>query len=163
MRLIQWLSAFMLLCALALMATAPAHAFGLSGFGGKLGYLRAEDLGGTATFGGHLEFERSGSRFHLQPSVMYWKEDGISDLSVNGDVYYHFASEGQVTPYLGAGLGANIFDNEFTDQSDTELGANLFGGMRMPALGNHYFFMEARLTASEIGQFSVLGGMTFRQ
>jgi opacity protein-like surface antigen len=161
MRLTIVLSLFACMCIGAMFTTpSPAHAFGMTGFGGKLGYMTPEDLDGTMTVGAHLEFEQHGSRLHLIPSLMYWNTNNLRDVSANADLYYHFVREGLVTPYVGAGLGINFFSNAVSDQSDTKLGANLFGGVRLPAPGLLYF-LEGRYTASEISQFSVLGGITF--
>ena len=90
---------------------------------------------------------------------MYWKVNGVSDVNPNVDLYYHFVPEGLITPYLGGGLGLNMYDRE-RRSSNTEVGLNLFGGLRMPGPYSHYF-VEGRYTASDISQFSVLGGVTF--
>lgn len=149
------------ICTAGLLATPlPAGAFDLTGFGGKLGYLAPESHDGTLAVGAHVEFEKPGSRVHLLPNLMYWKAGDLSDLSANADLYYHFVSEGQVTPYVGAGLGVNFFSDDRSNQSDTKLGLNLIGGFRIPAPAVHYF-LEGRYTASDISQFALLGGITF--
>lgn len=138
----------------------PANAFGMTGFGGKLGYVSPEDVDGTFTIGAHLELEQPGTRFHLVPGLMYWKSNNITDLAANADLYYHFSPEGVMTPYVGAGLGLNFFSNDSSNDTSTKLGANLFGGIRIPASNMHYF-LEGRYTASELSQFALLGGITF--
>jgi len=138
----------------------PASAFGLTGFGGKLGYMTPESHDGTLAVGAHLEFEQYGARVHLLPNVMYWKAGDLRDLSANADLYYHFVREGQVTPYVGAGLGINAFHDDGSDQSDTKLGLDLIGGFRFPAPAVHYF-VEGRYTASNFSQFALLAGITF--
>ena len=159
---ITLLSSFLAcMCVVGILATPPpASAFGLTGFGGKLGYLTPENRDGTLAVGAHLEFEQQGSYLHLLPNVMYWQVGDLSDLSGNADLYYHFASEGQVTPYVGAGLGINSFRDDRSNQSEAKLGLNVIGGLRFPAPAAHYF-VEGRYTASDISQFSVLGGITF--
>ena len=142
-----------------LLPSAAARAFTLSGFGGKLGYSTPENLDGTAMIGAHMELEQSGTRLHLIPNLMCWKVNGVSDVNPNVDLYYHFVPEGLITPYLGGGLGLNMYDRE-RRSSNTEVGLNLFGGLRMPGPYSHYF-VEGRYTASDISQFSVLGGVTF--
>ena len=159
-------NAFLLLflacvCLAGILATPPpASAFDLTGFGGKLGYMSPEHRDAALAVGAHMEFEQIGSRVHLLPNVMYWKAGDLSDLSANADLYYHFISEGQVTPYVGAGLGVNFFSDDRSNQSDTKLGLNLIGGFRIPAPAVHYF-LEGRYTASNISQFGLLGGITF--
>lgn len=147
------------LCA-ALGVPAASYGFGLSGAGGKLGYTSPEDLDGTAMVGGHMEFEASGTRLHLMPNVMYWKADQVSDFNPNLDVYYHFREEGKTTPYLGGGLGVNVRNSEVTDDSSTDVGANVIGGVRIPGRSNHYF-VEGRYTASDVPAVAVMGGVTF--
>ncbi len=144
----------------ALLALAPAaHAFGLSGVGFKLGAVKPEDLDQAWTAGGHLEFEQPGSQWHLLPGVMMWSEDGVTDVNPNFDVYYHFSPEGTITPYLGTGLGIHAMSFR-GGGSDTQLGMNLFGGVRIPMTASH-LFIEGRYTASETSQFGILGGATF--
>lgn len=161
MRTKSWWSLIGGLCMAAVLAAPiPAHAFGFSGWGGKLGYVSPESLDGTLTVGAHMEFAQAGTQWHVQPSVMYWNTAGVSDFSVNGDLYYHFAAENLVTPYVGAGLGMQWVDRDGSRGADTELGANLFGGVKFPSPAANYF-LEGRYTASDISQFSLLGGITF--
>lgn len=150
------------LCLAAVLASPiPAHAFGFSGWGGKLGYMNPESLDGTLAVGAHMEFAQVGAQLHVMPSVMYWNTNGISDISVNGDLYYHFSAENLVTPYVGAGLGLQWVDaDDAATGAETDLGANLFGGVRFPSPAANYF-VEGRYTASDISQFSILGGITF--
>lgn len=159
---VTFLSSFLAcMCLAGLLATPPrASAFGLKGFGGKLGYLAPESHDGTLAAGAHLEFEQSGSRVHLIPNVMYWKAGDLADLSANADLYYHFVAEGQITPYVGAGLGVNAFHDDRSSTSDTKLGLNLIGGFRFPVEAAQYF-LEGRYAASDITQFALLGGITF--
>ena len=150
-------------CTLALAAgPAGAGSFGLSGFGGKLGYAVPEDLDGTLHAGAHLEFESAGTRVHILPSLMFWKSEDVSDVNPNIDAYYHFNSEGLITPYVGGGVGMHFVNDDATDASDTNLGANLFAGLRIPGTYNHYF-VEGRYTASDVSSFSILGGVTFHR
>jgi len=139
---------------------AGAQTFGMSGFGGKIGYAAPENLDGTPEFGVHAEFERPGSRVHLMPSVMYWNTNDIRNINPNLDLYYHFEPQHAVSPYLGAGLGVNMLRNHVTEASDTNLGANFFGGVRLPAASSTGF-LEGRFTAADRSAFAVLAGMTF--
>ena len=149
--------AFVLIASCAIPATSQAYR--LSGGGGKLGYTNPENLDGTMTVGGQLEFENQ-SRLHLVPNVSYWKVDRVSDVNPNVDVYYHFSSQNRTSPYLGGGLGLNMRNSEITDRSSTALNANLIGGIRFPGGENHYF-LEGRFTASEMNQVALVGGITF--
>jgi len=150
--------------ALALIALLAAPrsvwAFDVEGVGGKLGYNNPEDLDGTASVAVHAEFEKSGSRVHVLPNMMYWNVNGVRDVNPNVDAYYHFRPEGRVSPYLGGGLGMNFIHNDRRDESSSDLGMNVMGGVRIPGASNHYF-VEGRYTASDVTQVSVLTGVTF--
>ena len=142
-------------------SSAQAQGWGFSGFGGKIGYASPEDLEGTLQLGAHVEFERSGSRFHIMPNLLYWNENDVSNVNPNVDVYYHFNSE-MITPYVGGGLGVHFVNDDRIDVSDTNLGLNLIGGFRIPTSYSHYF-IEGRYAASDISQFSLLGGITLHR
>jgi opacity protein-like surface antigen len=149
--------------ALALaQSSAHAQGWGMSGFGGQIGYTSPDDLEGTIQLGAHLEFEHSGSRFHLMPNLMYWSENDVSNINPNVDLYYHFNSEGMITPYVGGGLGVHFINDDRFDVSDTNLGLNVLAGLRFPTSYSHYF-LEGRYTASDISQFSLLGGITLHR
>lgn len=138
-----------------------AYGFDLTGGGGKVGVVSPEGgMDDAASFSGHLEFEQPRSRVHIVPGVAYWSEDGVRDVNPNLDVYYHFLPEGRVTPYVGAGMGLHAYDYDSGD-NDTDVGANLIGGLRVPAQSSH-FFMEGRYVASDISQFGIAGGVTIR-
>lgn len=146
--------------AAVLLAPTGAHAYGFSGAGGKLGYANPEHLDGTASVSVHAEFEQPESRLHLLPNLGYWNVDRVSDVNPNMDVYYHFVREGKVTPYVGGGVGLNIVHRDRVDDTSTDLGMNLMGGLRFPGRTNHVF-VEGRYTASDISQVSLLTGITF--
>ena len=137
-----------------------AGAYGYEGVGGKLGYSSNENLDGTAALSVHTEFAQEGSRLHMLPNVTYWRVDGMRDVSPNFDLYYHFAPEGQVTPYVGGGMGINFMRNERREVSDTNLGVNMLGGVRFPGT-SHSYFLEGRYTASDVSQAMVMAGVTF--
>lgn len=142
-----------------LTAPVPAHAFGFAGWGGKLGYTNPDDLDGTLTVGAHADFQQAGTRWHVQPSLMYWNTAGVSDFSLNGDLYYHLNAQGLMSPYVGAGLGMAWVDRDDRDV-ETDLGVNLFGGVNFPSSAANYF-VEGRYVASDVSQFAILGGITF--
>lgn len=146
--------------AAVLLAPSGARAYGFSGAGGKLGYANPEHLDGTAAVSVHAEFEKSDSRLHLLPNLGYWNVDRVSDVNPNMDVYYHFIREGKMTPYVGGGLGLNIVHRDRIDDTSTDLGMNLMGGLRFPGHANHVF-VEGRYTASDVSQVSLLTGITF--
>jgi hypothetical protein len=157
MRILSTLAAALVL---GLAVTSSSHAFGISGFGGKAGYVAPEDLDGTLTLGAHMELEKSGSRLHLLPSIMFWSTADLTNVNPNFDLYYHFSSEGVISPYIGTGLGLHVINGD--DDTETDFGANLFGGVRLPGPSSHWF-LEGRYMATDLPQFSILGGVTFHR
>jgi hypothetical protein len=149
-------------CGLALLALCPsaAGAFTYSGAGMRAGFLDAQDADVAPVISGHVEFEQSGTRWNFMPSISYWDGGRLSDLMGNFDTYYDLGDGSLVSPYLGAGVGLHHFDFEGPGESSTHLGANLFGGVRLPGPSNHYF-LEGRYTASRYSQIAILAGLTF--
>lgn len=153
------------LCAGILLAVVagPSGAFYLSGAGFRGGFTDPENLDGTVSMGGHLEFEQRGTHLHLQPNLSYWSSGNVKDVNPNFDLYYHFAPAGFASPYLGAGLGLHFLSvdpSRSVDASETNPGFNLFGGMLFAGRSAR-FFIEGRATLTELGSSSILGGVTF--
>ena len=148
--------------AVMLLTVSPAvsHAFVMAGGGGKIGFIDPEGGDGAPAFSAHLEFDQPGTSWHMIPSVMFWDSNGLTGLSGNFDMYYHFVPEGTATPYLGAGVGVNHFDFDGPGNGTNRLGLNLFGGLRFPT-GSSHLFLEGRYTSSRISQIGLLGGITF--
>ncbi|HKQ57430.1 MAG TPA: hypothetical protein VJY35_06145 [Candidatus Eisenbacteria bacterium] len=157
---IRILSHIALLATLLLVIPAASHAFGLTGWGGKVGIIDPEGGSTGPVFSAHLEYDQPGSAWHLLPSVTFWDSNRLSGLGANFDMYYHFVSEGSASPYLGGGVGVNHYSFDGANDGTTRLGANLFGGLRFPMNTGH-LFLEGRYTASRISQVGVLGGITF--
>jgi len=148
-----------ILCA-TYAAQASAQPARLSAVGVRLGYVAAENLDGAASIGAQLDFARGGSRWHLAPGLQFWSSDGASDVNPNVDAWYHFNPADMVTPYLGAGLGLHAYHFDRRG-SETDLGANLFGGLRFPGTRADYF-LETRYTIADRPQFGLQGGVSFR-
>jgi opacity protein-like surface antigen len=89
--------------------------------------------------------------------------DNVSDFAINANVFYHFQEQRRATPYLGFGVNLNFFtiDVPGDDESQTELGLNLLGGMLLPVSSGVTAFVEGRYVATELDQIMLLGGMTF--
>lgn len=152
--------------ALGLVLAAPqASAFGISGGGGRLGYLDPEGGDGGFAVGAHVEMESPGSSWHLQPNILYWNADELTGFNGNLDALYHFGTHPESTrPYLGGGIGFSMVDypdDNGDDSSQTDPAANLFGGVMFPT-GTNSLFVEGRYTFSEVNQASILFGITVR-
>jgi hypothetical protein len=146
------------ICLLALPSTSSA--FSLTGIGPRLGVTDPDGVDGTVAFGGGLDFQQSDTRFHLQPNVLYWSNEGLSDVNPNFDVMYHFQPAGHVSPYAGAGLGLHFYGSEGPGDPGTDLGANLFGGVLLPT-HTADFFVEGRAVVSDRDQLGIYTGANF--
>jgi hypothetical protein len=141
----------------------PSGAFGLSGVGFRGGFADPENLDGTLTIGGHMEFEERGTRLHIQPNLLYWNSGRVSDVNPNFDLYYHFGPSGDVSPYLGAGFGVHFVSIDLPQNAsadETDAGLNLFGGVQFPGRTAR-FFIEGRAGLTEWDTTSITGGVTF--
>lgn len=151
--------------AAGLISSAPsASAFGISGGGGRVGYLDPEGSDGGFALGAHVEMESPNSNWHLQPNILYWDADRYTGFNGNFDALYHFAPMTNTTPYLGGGVGFSMVDfsdGNGNDDSSTDLAGNLIGGVMFPA-GRNSLFVEGRYTLSEVNQASILFGITVR-
>jgi hypothetical protein len=143
---------------LALAIPTPASAFSLVGAGPRFGVTDPDGVDGALQVGAGLDFEQSGTRIHLVPSLLYWNESDISDINPNFDVMYHFNSAGRIGPYLGGGLGIHAYSQDGPGDPGTDVGANLFGGVLFPSRGAT-FFMEGRAVLADRDQIGLLGGV----
>ena len=152
--------------ALAFLAFAlvpsSATAFDLSAIGVRAGEMDPEGAGGAFTVGGHLEFEQSGTRLHLQPGVLFWSSGSLSDVNPNFDVMYHFQRAGTVSPYVGGGAGLHFYSLDLPgpNETNTDIGLNLLGGLLIPA-STLRLFVEGRYVATDRSQAMIAGGATF--
>jgi hypothetical protein len=150
-----------LLTGLLLAWPSTSHAgFALQGVGPRVGMIDPEGTEGTMTYGATLDFEKAGTKFHLVPNVMYWSEDDVSDVNPNFDVLYHFSPAGRIGPFAGAGLGMHFYDDELADESESDFGVNLFGGLMFPT-SLATFTVEGRAVMSDNDQFGIITGATF--
>ena len=94
------------------------------------------------------------NRLEFYPSFDYYFVDPGSAWGLNADLKYRLATDdAPYWFYLGAGL--NLTGVSVLDQDDTNLGANLLGGVET-LQGRIHPFGEARLTLSD-GSFFQLG------
>jgi len=148
---------------LAGWSAQPARAFGFSGVGFRAGFADPEHLDGTLLLGAHLEFEERGTHLHLQPNVLFWSSDDVSDVNPNFDVYYHFASAGSASPFLGAGFGIHFMSFDLPrgrDDDEANAGLNILGGVVFPGRSVD-FFVEGRAALTEWDTTSIAAGFTF--
>jgi hypothetical protein len=96
-------------------------------------------LGARGEFGGNLAL--------ILSFDYYFPDDEIAEVDFyefNGNLIYNFPTE-SIRPYLGAGAGLSrvSFDADFFDDSESEFGFNILGGLKFGAGGINPF-VEAR-------------------
>jgi hypothetical protein len=137
---------------------------GFRGWGPRLGVTVDPD---QFHFGGHLDLGYFAEHIRFQPNLEIGFGDNLTLVAINFEGNYRFASRWSVwTPYLGGGLGINIYDwndhhNGFGDGSSTDLGVNIVGGIEKGISSGDRFFMEAKLGLADSPDFKVTVGWTF--
>lgn len=169
-----------------------AQGLALKAIGGAIGYSSVSFNGGTSTesLGGfaiaaHANLGELAPQLELYPEIQYfstskdvsgftWK---LSDFAVNANVHYNIAMEGQVAPYVGAGLGYNAISSTVTlpsysffgvnyggevTSSASRIGINILAGANYKMNDKMMLFIEPRyVLASDFNHFLIKVGATF--
>lgn len=158
----------MVMTAAALMLAVPATAVGQVAFGPQLSFGGDTDLG----IGGRvLANVESMEHWDFIGTFDVWFPDdsGDNDVSAweaNGNLAYNFVVEDtSLNPYAGAGLSifhVSVDNNSLpgADFDDTDLGLNLFGGLKFPGQSITPF-VEVRAVLEAADQVVVTGGILF--
>ena len=135
---------------------------GLPGWGPRLGVTMDPD---QVHFGVHLDAGSFADRFRFQPNVELGLSDELTVLAFNGEFAYRFNSDwGEWSPYLGGGLGINLYDDNRPmrhDRSRADLGASVLGGIETGIGGGDRFFMETKLGLVDSPDLKFGVGWTF--
>jgi len=119
---------------LALFAS-PALAKGTVGFRTGLA-LDPDDF----VVGIHFRTDLFGENFYFVPSL----EVGFGDVTMiagNADLHYVFNTNSKLKPYVGGGITLNWFDGEGNNDSETDFGGSILGGIKLTPK----MFLEAKL------------------
>ena len=92
------------------------------------------------------------------PSIDIYTPDRGSLLGFNGDFKFRLPRDGSLDLYAGGGLG--ILSRSVEDNSNTDLGVNLFFGIES-RVGRVHPFGEARIKIADGSGFQLLGGLNF--
>lgn len=157
--------ALITLLALIIPATAnadPLTKTGWRGWGPRVGVTMDPD---QIHFGAHLDFGNFAEHIRFQPNIEVGIGDNLTIIALNFEAAYRFQSRWDVwTPYAGGGLGVNFvsFDSEgVEDDSDTEVGFSVLGGIEKGLKNGHRFFLEGKLGLADSPDFKVTAGWTF--
>ncbi|NOT10187.1 MAG: hypothetical protein HOP28_18490 [Gemmatimonadales bacterium] len=97
-------------------------------------------------------------RIEFYPSINLFLPDRGSSIGFSGDFKVLFPTRANTEFYTGAGL--NVHHVSFNGVSDTNLGANLIGGIET-RLGRVHPFVESRLVFNRETAFQGIIGLNF--
>lgn len=169
MRFIQ--TAALLAISLSLAATAahassssdPLSDIGFRGWGPRVGLTFSPD---QFHVGAHLDYGNFAKHVRFQPNVEVGFGDDLTLVTLNFEAAYRFRETWDVwSPYLGGGLGVNFasYGNDgLGDDTSTDLGVNVLGGIERGMSSGDRFFLEAKLgLVDESPDLKLTVGWTF--
>ncbi|HDS02006.1 MAG TPA: hypothetical protein ENO22_13165 [candidate division Zixibacteria bacterium] len=157
--------AVVMMYSIAVAQEASTASFGFRGWGPRIGVTIDPD---QFHFGGHADFGHFAKHIRLQPNLEIGFGDNLMLLAINFEGSYRFATNWDVwTPYIGAGPGINFynFDDEGlpdgADDSETEFGFNILGGIEKGISNGDRFFLELKLGFADSPDIKITAGWTF--
>ena len=155
---------------------------GLKGVGGSIGFVSISPASSTESFSGfaiaaHAYLGDIAKDLGLFPEIEYFSTSKdvsgvtlkVSDFAINANLHYNIAMEGQVKPYVGAGLGFNSMSYTFNlpflgtvSASDSRIGINLLAGANYKMNDEMSLFFEPRyVLSSDYNHLLIKVGATF--
>jgi len=148
--------------ALAQDDAGPNDDLGFRGWGPRVGLTVDPD---QVHVGLHLDYGVFGPRVRFQPNVEVGFGDDITLVAFNFEAAYRFRDRWDAwTPYLGGGIGLNWVNYDagpFQDESDTDFGMNVLGGIERGLSNGNRFFVEAKLGLVDSPDAKFTVGWTF--
>jgi hypothetical protein len=150
----RWLSSLSFLLGVVLFSATPA----LAQDGGVRGGISVDP--DQFYFGGHLETSPLVDRVHFRPNVEVGIGDDLTLIAANMEFVYKFTRNRGWNVYAGGGPALNIYmvDSPGDDDSETEAGFNVLGGIE--SAGGLFFEFKLGLIDSPELKFGV--GYTWR-
>lgn len=106
---------------------------------------------------------------YFLPNVEVGFGDHGTLIALNPELVYRFdkSSRSRWGFYIGGGLGINIYDRDDgprdnRDDTDTELGLNILGGMSKARRGGGDVFLELKLGVADSPEAKVTVGLGFK-
>jgi len=136
---------------------SPAHA-DVSG-GLRVGFTSSPD---QFIVGGQLELSPVAEHLYIVPSGEVGFGDHATTLAFNGDLQYRFlVHDSKVHPYAGGGLVV-YYVNVDGGGSDTNLGADILGGMFFNERSGNPMFLDVKLgLTDEVPDWKFVFGVNF--
>jgi opacity protein-like surface antigen len=113
--------------AVLLFAGAAVAKMGFMAVGGKVGYVKPEDIDGTYGLGFFVNLGAIVPNLMLEGNADFWQktydecnelmdwdcETKCSDISIGGTARYMIPTQGSVMPFVGGGVGVHILKCEW--------------------------------------------------
>ena len=119
---------------------------GFRGWGPRLGLTFNPD---QVHVGAHMDFGNFARHVRFQPNVEVGFGDNLTLVTLNADAAYRFSENWDVwTPYLGGGVGMNFAsygDDGLGDDTSSDLGASVLGGIEKGLSNGDRFFLETKI------------------
>jgi len=132
---------------------------GFRGWGPRVGVSIDPD---QVHFGAHLDFGNFAQHVRFQPNIEVGVGDDLTLITVNAEAAYRFSARWESwTPYLGGGLGANVRNYDNGNDTNTEVGVNLLGGIDRGLSRGDRFFIEGKFSLNDVPDAKVTIGWTF--
>ena len=130
---------------------------GFRGWGPRVGLSLNPD---QVHFGAHLDFGQFANHIRFQPNLEIGFGDDVKLFALNAEASYRFSAQWNVwSPYLGGGVGANI--KSVDDESQTDLGVNVLGGIEKGLANGDRFFIEGKFSLNDVPDAKITVGWTF--
>lgn len=181
---------YFFIASLMLLTVAVASAqIGFKGIGGGVGFTSVSFNSGATTeslsglsLSGQAYLGDVAQNLGLYPEIVYWsasKDFGggvdwsVSDFAINANAHYNLSTQGNVKPYVGAGLGLNFlssttkmtipfFGTVEATGSVTRLGINVLGGAEYALNSDLSIIADARyVIASDFNHFMLRAGVMY--
>lgn len=159
MRPLAKISITVLALTASILLLVPQPAEGQVDFG-----VRGGIYGDDAFVGAELLFPLQGS-WYLNPNVEWVFVDNGDLFSVNGDVHYDFETGGNYYAWGGGGLALLFRDFDRPrfrdDDSETDVGVNLLGGLGFNPGGALRPYVQGKITLADDTEGSIAFGVRF--
>jgi hypothetical protein len=158
------LAAALLACLLvAGNAAAGENEFDISKYGARLGFSSNPD---QFTLGAYAQLGELAPHLSMRPSVDLGFGDSVFSLILNADLQYAFVVGSALAPFVGAGLGVAYYSFDVPsdyvgDDSETDVGLNVYGGAEMDLGDYKSGYLEARIGIDEMPDFKLTLGFGF--
>lgn len=143
------------LFSLAATALSPTRSSAGTDVDLRAGYY--SDMSAVTLGGGFLS--SMGSSWFFNPNLEVAFGDGGTMTAMSGDFHYDFASNGNLSPYLGLGPTL-LFANPDRGSSNTNLGMNLLGGVSGLS-GTVRPFAQIKAVLADNSEVALMGGIRF--